>query len=62
MADAHRGPRYQLAMAAAKVTQAALTAAHRNGGQLPGVIDLTALRCRARSSHVGNCAKLWHNR
>ena len=38
MADAHRGPRYQLAMAAAKATQAALTAAHRNGGQLPGVI------------------------
>ena len=38
MADAHRGPRYQLAMAAAKATQAALMAAHRNGGQLPGVI------------------------
>lgn len=38
MADRHRGPRYHLAMVAAKAAQTALTAAHRNGGQLPGVI------------------------
>ena len=38
MAETHRGPRYQLAMVAAKAAQGALKLAHRNGGQLPGVI------------------------